>query len=198
MGKSYPSGRLHESPAVSDSSESAVLRLLSIGYSLLGVLRRDAGDFDEALRHLTRALRLDPENATAFYHRSIVHAHLGNPLQYMEDLDRAKLHRPHGVADNFSPISLRHEYVLAVDADDEEFLEERATFPTTDAGLVAAIEHANGIAAEQLIGGVGLGPQLPRGRGGIAAVTERFYLELHLHTVGMDQPVDDAGDPAAL
>lgn len=97
MGKSYPSGRLHESPAVSDSSESAVLRLLSIGYSLLGVLRRDAGDFDEALRHLTRALRLDPENATAFYHRSIVHAHLGNPLQYMEDLDRAKLHRPHGV-----------------------------------------------------------------------------------------------------
>lgn len=131
-----------EASLLEDTTEGCALKLVSIALTLLGVIRRDAGRFDEALRDLTWAIRNWPENGSAHYHRAIVYAYLGHKRRYAADWESAEKLIPDFAESNFMPVSLRHAYVL------EKFMEEspahpaREVFPATPDGLAAVLRRA--------------------------------------------------------
>ncbi len=67
-------------------------------YNNLGVVRRDKGDYRQALEYLTRAIELRPDYAEAYNNRGTVFGAEGDIIRAIKDFDRAIALKPDYVA----------------------------------------------------------------------------------------------------
>ncbi|MGE0499701.1 MAG: tetratricopeptide repeat protein [Rhizobiaceae bacterium] len=81
-------GRIEEGRADASLAVRAAARN-SDAHALLGRALRDASEYDAALKSLTRALSLDPDNAAAYYYRAQLHYWRDETEEALDDIGQA-------------------------------------------------------------------------------------------------------------
>lgn len=86
-GRYEEAAKIYERLAKADPDDAAVLASLA---GTLGAMEK----YDEALKHLNRAVELQPINPEAYHNRAVIHARRGNRDAAIEDYRRAVRYAP--------------------------------------------------------------------------------------------------------